>query len=252
MKIFGIEIKKIDDSLFILSSKRIERGDFVVAVSGYPHWTDYPQEVTMTGFDNDDIGVSRAIRVNRKAFKKVLYQFRLVNQTKEKERREEVDRHIRELDQKNDRLLHMINERPRVLLSQTMLDCIVNMLPDPNRAGCGGLTASELSNKASWFTDSLGGVEYRHKVSFVQAIGEGKVEGLTIHISDYNINVTIPLRRENVNYEVYGVSSAIDTYFWDFYAAGIRMISGEAWAMSIEFIRAQNNVMKDFREQGLL
>ena len=68
----------------------------------------------------------------------------------------------------------------------------------------------------------------------------------------FDLVIFIPLRRENVSYEVYGVSSAIDTYFWDFYGAGIRMVSDEAWAMSIEFITAQNNVMKELREEGLL
>lgn len=71
-------------------------------------------------------------------------------------------------------------------------------------------------------------------------------------ITDYNMNIFIPLRKENVSYKVYGVQTAIETYFWDFYGAGLRMLSAEAWAMATEFIRAQNNVLKEFREQGLL
>lgn len=139
-------------------------------------------------------------------------------------------------------------------MSQTMLKCISEMLPDPNKVGTGGITASELNLRAMNFVDELRGQKYQHSVRFVKAIGgeDKNIQGLTIHISDYNLNVFIPLRRENVSYEVYGVSSAIDTYFWDFYGAGIRMVSDEAWAMSIEFITAQNNVMKELREEGLL
>ena len=140
----------------------------------------------------------------------------------------------------------------KVLLSQIMVQTIVEMLPDPNKAGTGGLTSSELSMRSRCFVDRLNGREFLHKIKFVKVIGEGSVQGLTVHISDYNIMVTIPLRRENVNYEVYGVQTAIDTYFWDFYGAGIRMLSEEAWAMSTEFIRAQNNVLSEFKEQGLL
>lgn len=141
----------------------------------------------------------------------------------------------------------------KVLLSQTMLQCIVQMLPDPNRAGCGGLTASDLKMRNMCFVDTLGGRQYKHNIRFVQVIGEEKqLQGLTINISDYNINVSIPLRRENVSYEVFGVQTTIDTYFWDFYGAGIRMLSDEAFAMSSEFINAQHNVMKEFIEQGLL
>lgn len=140
----------------------------------------------------------------------------------------------------------------KVLLSQIMVQTIVEMLPDPNKAGTGGLTSSELSARSRCFVDKLNGREFQHTIKFVKVIGEGSIQGLTVHISDYNIMVTIPLRRENVNYEVYGVKTAIDTYFWDFYGAGIRMLSEEAWAMSTEFIRAQNNVLSEFREQGLL
>ena len=140
----------------------------------------------------------------------------------------------------------------KVLLSQIMVQTIVEMLPDPNKAGTGGLTSSELSMRSRCFVDRLNGRDFQHTIKFVKAIGEESIQGLTVHISDYNIMVTIPLRRENVNYEVYGVKTAIDTYFWDFYGAGIRMLSEEAWAMSTEFIRAQNNVLSEFREQGLL
>ena len=141
----------------------------------------------------------------------------------------------------------------KVLLSQTMVECIVKMLPDPNKAGCGGLTSSDLKMRNMGFVDRLRGHEYQHSVRFVEAIGDDKgLQGLTINISEYNINIFIPLRRENVSYELFGVQTAIDTYFWDLYGAGIRMLSNEAFEMSSEFVNAQHNVMKEFREQGLL
>lgn len=140
----------------------------------------------------------------------------------------------------------------KVLLSQIMVQTIVEMLPDPNKAGTGRLTSSELSMRSRCFVDRLNGREFQHKIKFVKAIGEENIQGLTVHISDYNIMVTIPLRRENVNYGVYGVQTAIDTYFWDFYGAGIRMLSNEAFAISSEFIKVQHNVLSEFREQGLL
>ena len=159
-----------------------------------------------------------------------------------------------ELEKSNERLRRLAFGNRKILISQTMLKCISEMLPDPNKVGTGGITASELNFRAMNFVDELRGQKYQHIIRFVKAIGgeDENIQGLTIHISDYNLNVFIPLRRENISYEVYGVSSAIDTYFWDFYGAGIRMVSDEAWAMSIEFITAQNNVMKELREGGLL
>lgn len=159
-----------------------------------------------------------------------------------------------ELEKSNERLRRLAFGNRKILISQTMLKCISEMLPDPNKVGTGGITASELNFRAMNFVDELRGQKYQHSIRFVKAIeGEDEnIQGLIIHISDYNLNVFIPLRRENVSYEFYGVSSSIDTYFWDFYRAGIRMVSDEAWAMSIEFIMAQNNVLKELREEGLL
>ncbi len=158
------------------------------------------------------------------------------------------------LEKMNENLRRLSFGNRKILMSQTMLKCITQMLPDPNKVGTGGITVSELNLRSMKFVDELRGQKYEHSVRFVKAIGgeDENIQGFTIHISDYNLNVFIPLRRENVSYEVYGVSSAIDTYFWDFYGAGIRMVSDEAWAMSIEFITAQNNVMKELREEGLL
>lgn len=76
--------------------------------------------------------------------------------------------------------------------------------------------------------------------------------GAIVHITDYNMNIFIPLKKENVSYKGYGVQTEIETYFWNFYGARLRMLSAEAWAMATEFIRAQNNVLSEFREQGLL
>ena len=100
--------------------------------------------------------------------------------------------------------------------------------------------------------DEIGGRKYDHKC-FVKEITSREGErGAIVHITDYNMNIFIPLRKENVSYEVYGVQTAIETYFWDFYGAGLRMLSAEAWAMATEFIRAQNNVLSEFRQEGLL
>ena len=122
------------------------------------------------------------------------------------------------LEKMNENLRKLAFGTRKILMSQTMLKCISEMLPDPNKVGTGGITASELNLRAMNFVDELRGQKYQHSVRFVKAIGgeDKNIQGLTIHISDYNLNVFIPLRRENVSYEVYGVSSAIDTYFWDF------------------------------------
>lgn len=142
--------------------------------------------------------------------------------------------------------------RRKHLVSQLMLECIAMCLPDPNAVGTGSITVSDIKLRNAGFVDEIGGVKYDHKC-FVKEITENEGErGAIVHITDYNMNIFVPLRRENVSYEVYGVKTAIETYFWDFYGAGLRMLSAEAWAMATEFVKAQNNVLSEFREQGLL
>lgn len=156
------------------------------------------------------------------------------------------------LKKSNERLKRLAFGRRKHLVSQLMLECIVNCLPDPNAVGTGSITASDIKMRNTCFVDEIGGMKYNHKC-FVKEITTHEGErGAIVHITDYNMNIFIPLRKENVSYEVYGVQTAIETYFWDFYGAGLRMLSVKAWAIATEFIRAQNNVLSEFKEQGLL
>ena len=167
---------------------------------------------------------------------------------------EQYEYKISRLEIKNKGLLDSVFGKRKVLLSQDMVDGIVKTLPDPNKFGNGNINSSELNNQPLCFVDELRGVKYKHVFKIVKVI-EGKdkkIQGITINISDYNINVFIPLKREKVEYNVFNVNSEIDTYFWDFYQSGIRMINNEAWLMSMEFITAQNNVINELKEEGLL
>lgn len=156
------------------------------------------------------------------------------------------------LEKSNEGLRRLAFGRRKHLVSQLMLECIVKCLPDPNAVGTGGITASEIKMRNMCLSEEIGGRPYKHDI-FVKEIAEQNGErGAIVHITNYNMNIFIPLRKENVSYEVYGVQTAIETYFWDFYGAGLRMLSAEAWMMATEFIRAQNNVLKEFRQEGLL
>lgn len=158
------------------------------------------------------------------------------------------------LEFENDDLRELLTVKRKVLVSQPMLRCIIKMLPDANAVARGQVTPEDLGLRTMNLMETMDGQNFIHKLKFIQSIGnetEG-IKGLTIHISNYNMNVFIPLRREKVKYEVYNVKTEIDTYFWDFYMSGIRMLSSEAWDLSTSFIRAQRNVLKEFKESGLL
>lgn len=94
-----------------------------------------------------------------------------------------------------------------------MLEYIVKYLPDPNAVGTGGITASEIKMRNMGFVDELGGRKYNHKY-FVKEITSYEGErGAIVHITDYNMNIFIPLRKENVSYEVYGVHQSTKQCF---------------------------------------
>jgi len=160
----------------------------------------------------------------------------------------------KELDEEKQKQKFEINNliiSKRVLISQTMLECISKILPDSNQMGAEKMTSEDFRIHSIYFTDGINGI--RHKI-FIKDIDCKK--GVNIYISDYEINIFIPLCRENINYKICGIDSSIDssidTYFWDFYKAGIRMVSDEAWGVSVEFMMAQRNVLKEFKEEGLL
>ena len=75
IKMFTVKIK--GERVFILSNEEIKKGDFVLAIDGYPHWLDFPQECTLIFSDNKTIGVSNCIRVKKSVFRKISATFRL-------------------------------------------------------------------------------------------------------------------------------------------------------------------------------
>ena len=77
MKLLGkFTVKRSGKTVFILSEAKIKKGDMVLAVNGYPHWYDFPQECTLL-FSNDTIGLRNCIRVSESSFRKIKMMIRL-------------------------------------------------------------------------------------------------------------------------------------------------------------------------------
>lgn len=170
----------------------------------------------------------------------------------------ELDKRIRMLSEDNNQLRKKLFHNPKILLPQTMLMKIIELLPDPNRVGTGCISIEELKPKII-FTDNFNGGEYNHTIRINEVIPNKdndddaqKIEGIIINVSEYNININIPLRREDIEYNILNCNTQINTFFWDFYKAGIRMIDDNAWLMSLQFYNAQNNVLKELRSENLL
>lgn len=151
------------------------------------------------------------------------------------------------------KLTTKLNGRQIIMLSQTMVRMITEMLPDANQVSTANLTSQELITRSKTFKDSLRGRSFEHKITFVEILeSDKKITGVVLNISDYNIDVTIPLERDKVKFKHFNTDTEIDTYYWDFYKAGIRIVSDIAWNMVMEFITAQRNVLSELKQEGLL
>jgi hypothetical protein len=66
--------------LYLLSGRRVKRGDYVVSVKGYNVGGGCMRgTVTMDGFKDDDIGIDKAVRVKRSCFRSVICCVHLVD-----------------------------------------------------------------------------------------------------------------------------------------------------------------------------
>jgi hypothetical protein len=67
-------------TLYLLSGKRVKRGDYVVSVNGYNVDKGCMKgHVTMDGFDGDDIGLEKCVRVKRSCFRTVICMSDLID-----------------------------------------------------------------------------------------------------------------------------------------------------------------------------
>lgn len=157
------------------------------------------------------------------------------------QRFEEFEEQVKEL---RGQVYELKKQRRGPIISPLMLSNIVSILPDPNEVATGRISAKDLKDATTSFTEN-------EKTFFCKIIkvipsdseSKSSISGLLIHISEYNMTIEIPLSLQKMDYNVLGVGTEITTYFWDFYKSGIRLLNGKSWTMLTEFIKAQYNVL---------
>lgn len=60
-----------------------------------------------------------------------------------------------------------------------------------------------------------------------------------------NINILLPLRKEKIVYNMLGVNTEVETYYWDFNFSNVKIISDDVFDLISEFIIAQRNVLTE-------
>lgn len=148
--------------------------------------------------------------------------------------------------------------RNYVILPSSAASCIVDMLPNPNAVATGQLGAQallRLNDKESVrrYVYVLRGREYSSEIRIVadtRPEEEKKAEqGLMIELMDFHIKIFIPLIKAKMNTQVAGVNTEVESWIWDLYRAGIRVVGDTDFNMIMEFVIAQNNVLKELNEE---
>ena len=133
------------------------------------------------------------------------------------------------------------------ILPQSAVKAIIECLPNPNE-----VTAGRVNGKSSSFSHFVRGSKIEHVVRLEKFCKVNDVTHAQVTIQDLNINITLPLRRHKMNYNMLGVDSEVETYYWDFNFSNIKIISDDVFDLISEFIIAQENVTKELKQEGLL
>lgn len=128
------------------------------------------------------------------------------------------------------------------VLSQSAVKSIIDCLPNPNDAAAGSLRRGKSD---VFFSYTAAGKVFKHLVKLERFYSIGNVIHAQVKIQDLNISITLPLRKEKIQYNMLGVNTDVETYYWDFNFSNIKIISDDVWNLISEFIIAQNKVLKE-------
>jgi hypothetical protein len=155
---------------------------------------------------------------------------------------------LRERNEKIDDLHHQLNDwtikthlNESSILPQSAVKSIIDCLPNPNDAAAG----SYKRGKPVYFSHYVGGKKMNHLVRLEKFCELNKVIHAQVKIYDLNINITLPLRKEKITYNMLGVNTEVETYYWDFNFSNVKIISDDVFDLISEFIIAQRNVLTE-------
>lgn len=128
------------------------------------------------------------------------------------------------------------------ILPQSVVKGILDCLPNPNEAAAGRFINK---GKSIYFSHQIRGQKVSHRIMIEKFCEVNKVIYVIVKIEDFNININLPLRKEKISYNMMGVNSEVETYYWDFNFSNIKIISDDVFDLISEFIVAQRNVLTE-------
>ena len=137
-----------------------------------------------------------------------------------------------------------------VILSRGIIKAIMELLPNPNEFANGGISTTELvANREMKYDYTFRGQKRQASVLIVRDERAEKQkadeQGIMIAVPDFGIRVFIPLEKAKMNSNVMGVNTEVESFVWDIFRAGIRMVSDKDFMMILDFIAAEKNVLEE-------
>lgn len=129
------------------------------------------------------------------------------------------------------------------ILPQSAIKSIIDCLPNPNDAAAGSYTLKKV--KSVYFSHYVRGQKMNHLVRIEAFCELNKVIHAKVKIYDLNINILLPLRKEKIVYNMLGVNTEVETYYWDFNFSNVKIVSDDVFDLISEFIVAQRNVLTE-------
>ena len=137
-----------------------------------------------------------------------------------------------------------------IILSRGIVRAIMELLPNPNGFVSGEISTTELvANREMKYDYTFRGQKRQASVLIVRDERAEKQkadeQGIMIAVPDFGIRVFIPLEKAKMNTNVMGVNTEVESFVWDIFRAGIRMVSDKDFMMILEFIAAEKNVLEE-------
>lgn len=150
------------------------------------------------------------------------------------------------LNLERERLQKMAYGSNRYVVPQGVVNEIMRMLPAPNKFIRGEVHTSELVNLEGKYEYTLMGERRSSVIKLVPDERKEKLEqGLMFQVVDFKLNILIPLAKSD-DHSMSGVS--IESWVWDLYRSGIRIVSDDDFGMILEFITTINNMNNEKTE----
>lgn len=150
------------------------------------------------------------------------------------------------LNQERERLQRMVFGSNRYVVPQGVVNEIMRMLPAPNKFMRGEVPMSKLVKLEGKYEYLLMGEWRSSVIKIVPDERNEKLEqGLMFQVVDFKLNILIPIAKGD-SYSVSGIS--VESWVWDLYRSGIRVVSDDDFSMILEFITSINNMNKEKTE----